>query len=183
MAEVKQEVIGSGDDAIYKTIKAMKRLAAADAFSKEIQAIADKASTKCKNNANCLALAAFNEVKKIITYKYDHINVTKYFKADDPSRIEFLTRPKYFAGGGIEYGDCDDMACLLASVCLNLGLRVNFVIIAHKGSSKEFSHVFNEILMKNKSGKAYWVPADLVKGDFGWAKMPVNRIEQFEVKL
>ena len=167
------EHIGFGDDAIFKTLYEMKRLARRDAKSPIVMKYAGEIKAKCKDDEACLLKKIFNTVYKNVQYQFDDEIVTdilpEWKHADN---TEYLAAPKYL----FEYGkgDCDDMATAVAAVAIALGIPVNFKIIAWK--SYEFTHVYNELLVKKADdGKSYWIATDAVIGTFGEEKAPVKR--------
>lgn len=183
MGTLRKINIGGGDQAIFKVVETMLRLARVDSSSPEIKKIAAKVKAKCKDN-NCLAYEGFYAIAKLIDYRYDHENIKNFpIKTSDPNNVEFIIRPKFYAAGLYKHGDCDDMSTFLGSLFLALGLRTNFVIVAH--NSDAYSHVYVEALCTMDSGETGWVPFDLVKEDRGqkvpgWAISSI-RLKAFEL--
>ena len=182
--------IGTGDEAIKKTLVEMKRLALRDSTSPEITKIARTIRARCKNESEpteCEMLAAFNWVVDNIKYEFDDILLNKMKSKFDRSnqnliekgakQIEFLTAPKYLVAK-TRIGDCDDMACLYASICVALGIPVQFKVIAWRMNA--YTHVYTEVGI-TKDGKGYWIPADPVLGTFGKEKEKLIRWEVFRV--
>ncbi len=69
-------------------------------------------------------------------------------------------------------GDCDDIACLLASLCMALGNECRFVVAGFE--SKVPEHVFCQVAVRgaagnggNASGGKLWVTLDPVAETFG----------------
>lgn len=83
---------------------------------------------------------------------------------NDPLHVELVKDPQRlieeYVSTGQAVGDCDDMACLIATMCLQLGRVAEFVIVGF-GEQGHYSHVFTRVL-EPKSGK--WIVCDPVAG-------------------
>lgn len=97
-------------------------------------------------------VAVRNFVAERVSYKNDplHVELVK-----DPQRLieEIIQR-------GMAVGDCDDMACLIGTMCTQLG-RVCEYVVAGFGAKGQFSHVFVRV-KEPKSGQ--WICCDPVAG-------------------
>jgi hypothetical protein len=83
---------------------------------------------------------------------------------NDPLHVELLKDPTRLAEEiiqkGYARGDCDDIACLTATMALQVG-RVSQFVVAGFGEPMNFSHVFCRV-KEPKSGK--WLVCDPVAG-------------------
>lgn len=175
---VDKEYKYNGDEAIYFTLKEMKRLARRDANSAVVQRIAKSIKEKCKGKDDlCRAKAVFDYIYKNVKYKFDHELVVDYVETDNPEMVEFVSAPKYLLSEIFE-GDCDDMSTSLASIYIALGMPVNFKIIAWKNNS--FTHVYTEVMVKMEDGY-WWIPSDPVIKQFAFEKAPVKKAYVYRV--
>jgi hypothetical protein len=166
---------------IDATIKKMIELARRDSKSPAIRKIASKIFTECNNNELCMAEAAYDYVYEKIGYQFDD-KVAKNYLSGDTSNVEFVASPKYLADPNVKdvkkIGDCDDMATLLCSIYLALGMRTRLRVIAWK--SDEFTHVYSEAGVYIDD-EGWWVPSDPVIKQFGVEKAPVKNAKSYEV--
>jgi len=175
---VDKEYKYNGDEAIYFTLKEMKRLARRDANSNVVQRIAKAIKDKCKGKDDlCRANAVYDYIFKNVSYKFDHELVVDYVDAKNPEAVEFFSAPKYLLSEIFE-GDCDDMSTALASLYIALGMPVNFKVIAWKSDS--FTHVYTEVMVKMEDGY-WWIPSDPVIKQFAFEKAPVKRAYVYRV--
>jgi transglutaminase-like putative cysteine protease len=82
---------------------------------------------------------------------------------NDPLHVEWVKDPQRLIEErmhGEAVGDCDDIATLIATMCLQLGRICEFVV-AGFGEPGHFSHVFVRVL-EPKSGQ--WIVCDPVAG-------------------
>jgi len=98
-------------------------------------------------------LAIYGWVRQNIKYRKDIHNV-EYVRA--PMRMIESAQ-----------GDCDDMACLLAALCMALGHECRFVVVGFEGG--EMSHVFCQVAVRGvvadgggSRGAKDWVTLDPV---------------------
>lgn len=93
------------------------------------------------------------QVKKIFSFIRKKVKYVKdYFGIEEiqyPSRLLSNILKKGYA-----YGDCDDMAILVASMLYSIGLKTRFCVIATK--PKVYNHIRTEVLINNK-----WIPLEL----------------------
>lgn len=83
---------------------------------------------------------------------------------NDPLHVELVKDPQRLVEEVMAWGkasaDCDEIACLIGTMCLQLGRIVEFVIVGF-GAPGSYSHVFCRVL-EPKSGK--WIVCDPVAG-------------------
>jgi len=88
----------------------------------------------------------------------------KVFYVNDPLHVEYLKDPQRLLEEiqikSYTRGDCDDIACLIATMCLTIGRKADFVVVGF--SPDTFSHVFCRV-WEPKSGKP--IVCDPVAGD------------------
>jgi len=162
--------IGTGEEAIARTIDHMRRLARRDARTPDVRVVAERIqkqarqwSEDAKRYELELVRGAFDWVVDNITYQYDHEHVTEHADPVDPENTEFLIAPRHLTT--INKGDCDDMSMMLASLLLALGFRkVAYKTIAHR--SREYSHDYVEVALPESD---ITIPLDPVLGKDGFA--------------
>jgi hypothetical protein len=185
----KKQDIGTGDTAVFTTIKNMIRLARRDSQNKVIINIAakiknsvDRKTAKGTNLELVYAKACFDYVLNNIKYVFDHENVGKWVNigSQDPKSIEFLIAPLY-SFTTTKTGDCDCLSTALAALFLTDVFKIpcRFRIIAWKDN--DFSHVYCEAGIRRTFKRAAWIPADVVIKEYGKEKAPVLRVESFRV--
>lgn len=87
--------------------------------------------------------------------------------AKDIHNVEYVKAPARLLES--RTGDCDDIACLLASLCMAMGNECRFVVVGFEGG--EPSHVFCQCAVRgsapggNMSGGKQWVTLDPVADD------------------
>lgn len=83
---------------------------------------------------------------------------------NDPAHVELVKDPERLVEEYEEYqdavGDCDDMACLIGTMCLQLGREVQFVAAGFREPGL-YTHVFCRV-KDPKSGQ--WINCDPVAG-------------------
>lgn len=91
----------------------------------------------------------------------------------DTKNVETLAAPwRTIEAGG---GDCDDLSTLLASMLLSIGHDPRFkTIAANPAFPKEFSHVFDQVLI---SGTWFSMDPSVENAPFGW-ESPVKFMEK-----
>jgi hypothetical protein len=78
--------------------------------------------------------------------------VARHFKfVRDPNKLEMLRRPEYMLQRiqtrGVVFGDCDDMAQLVATLGKAIGFPAEFHAIAFMPSGKPYTHVYAVLRM------------------------------------
>lgn len=67
----------------------------------------------------------------------------------DPDGVEYVRDPLVMLGEykatGRTHGDCDDVACLAATIALALGLHVRLVVLKFAGPASPYLHVYAEV--------------------------------------
>jgi transglutaminase-like putative cysteine protease len=83
----------------------------------------------------------------------------------DIHNVEYLRAPQRLIESG--QGDCDDMACLLASLCMALGHECRFVVVGFEPNVP--SHVICQVAIRGRAqqggggaGEKLWVTLDPV---------------------
>jgi hypothetical protein len=83
---------------------------------------------------------------------------------NDPLHVELVKDPQRlieeWQHSGTALADCDEIACLIATMCMQVG-RVCEFVVAGFGEAGHYSHVFVRVL-EPKSGK--WIVCDPVAG-------------------
>lgn len=121
---IRQFEIGSGDEAIDRTIVHMQRLARDGARMSAIQALA----RSLKRGSDFASIrSAFDYVVRRMPYVHD------------PDGIELVAAPRHTLLGSRPYGDCDCMVTGLAALLLAMNYRAWFRVLAH--TSNAYSHV------------------------------------------
>lgn len=91
-----------------------------------------------------------------VTQKVRYIN--------DPMHLEMVKTPERLVteirGKGFARGDCDDIACLIATMCLLAGRNAQFVVVGF-GEKGQYSHVFARV-QEPRTKK--WIVCDPVAG-------------------
>jgi len=84
--------------------------------------------------------------------------------ANDPMHVEMVKDPQRLceeiAARGQAVGDCDDIATLIGTMCLQLGREAEYVVVGFGGAGS-YSHVFARV-KEPRSGE--WIVCDPVAG-------------------
>jgi len=114
------------------------------------------------------------EISAICNWVAEHIHYT-----NDPLHVELLKDPQRLVEEiqtrGYARGDCDDLACLIATMALQVGRNAQLVVVGF-GRKGDYSHVFARV-QEPKSKK--WIVCDPVAGS-DVAGM-LSRVTTFEV--
>jgi len=98
---------------------------------------------------------------------------------NDPMHVEMVKTPERLVEEirqrGHARGDCDDIACLIGTMCLQCGRDAQFVV-AGFGQPGHFSHVFCRV-KEPKSGA--WIVCDPVAGFDG--RTMLNRVKTYQI--
>jgi len=101
------------------------------------------------------------------------------FFLGDPSHVELVRTPQRiveeYTANGVARADCDDIACTIGTMCLQLGRLAEF-IVAGFGERGHYSHVFVRV-QEPKSKK--WIVCDPVAGTE--EREMLGRITTYEV--
>ena len=99
------------------------------------------------------------EISAICNWVSQHVIYT-----NDPMHVELLKDPQRLVEEietrGYARGDCDDMACLIATMALQVGRHAQLVVAGFKQPG-EYSHVFARV-QEPRTGK--WIVCDPVAG-------------------
>ena len=67
----------------------------------------------------------------------------------DPEGVEYVRDPLVMLAEiratGQTHGDCDDVACLAATVALALALHTRYVVLKFQGPASPYRHVYTEV--------------------------------------
>jgi transglutaminase-like putative cysteine protease len=166
----KEEYIGTGDAAIYRTVDKMKSIIVESSKNPYVREWAKNIMGRIEvNNKKAEASAIFNFVR-------DNVRYTK-----DPLGFEYLQTPTYLledirlyqAGQGDRpVGDCDDMTLLSLSLLKSIGFQVAIKVVSFS-ESKKFAHVYGLVQIGYD-----WVPFDCVRPDqdMGWESKGHTRV-------
>lgn len=145
-AEPFVEPLPGGDDAVIRTLEAMRELVAHELPNPLVQSLAAQVGRPGRTYANAIAL--FKLMRERVRFNRD------------PARLEWLQRPSRLAAEimvrGQAVGDCDDRAMLAASLALALGMRPAFVVIGTRADGP-YEHVYYALWMGEV---ARWQPFD-----------------------
>lgn len=85
--------------------------------------------------------------------------------AKDPHEVEYVQAPIRCLESG--QGDCDDIACLLAALCMAMGHECRFMVVGFE--DQQPSHVFCQVAVRGSAsadgggrGEKLWVTVDPV---------------------
>ena len=165
-----EEYIGTGDQAIYRTVDKMKQIITDSSKNTYVRVWAKKIVSRVQvNQKKAEASAIFDFVR-------DHIRYTK-----DPLGFEYIQTPPvlledirlYTEGRGDRpVGDCDDMTVLSLSLLKAIGFNVAIKVVSFT-PSKKFGHVYGLVQVGYD-----WVPFDCVRPDqdMGWESKGHTRV-------
>jgi len=165
-----EENIGTGDDAIYRTVNKMKSIIRDSSKNPYIREWAKNIISRVEvNNKQGEASAIFNFVR-------DNVRYTK-----DPFGFEYVHTPpvllediRLFQEGRGErpIGDCDDMTVLSLSLLKSIGFNVAIKVVSFQPNGK-FGHVYGLVRIGSE-----WVPFDCVRPDqeMGWESEGHTRV-------
>jgi transglutaminase-like putative cysteine protease len=157
-----EENIGTGDEAIYRTVDKMKQIINDSSKNTYVREWAKNVVSRVEvNDKQGEATAIFNFVR-------DNVRYTK-----DPFGFEYLQTPpvmlediRLFQSGQGDrpVGDCDDMTLLSLSLLKSIGFPVAIKVVSFKPSGK-FGHVYGLAQVGSQ-----WIPFDCVRPDqdMGW---------------
>lgn len=121
------------DAQVALTVTAMIQQAVSGAWDPALRSLAERMTVGQRTRSG-IAHRASELIRQKVTFRFD------------PKDIELLRTPSALARDLLASrdvaGDCDDMACLLASLLFSLGIPVAFVTIATSPHRPEFRHVF-----------------------------------------
>jgi len=132
-----------------------------------VRELAEKIIGKIYSKDYCSEILAINYwTTKNVYYTNDPLHV-EYLK--DPARIA-----EEYMKNGFSRGDCDDMACFIATLGLILGRNSELVVVGFQSNS--LSHVFCRI-KEPKTQK--WIVCDPVAGDTVTSML--KKIKNYEI--
>jgi transglutaminase-like putative cysteine protease len=129
-------------------------IAKANEAKKTLRPLAEKICAKIESGSyNDEISAVYGWVRQNIKYR------------KDPHNVEYVRAPLRMVESG--QGDCDDMACLLAALCMALGHECRFLVVGFEDMSP--SHVFCQVAVRGvvmdgggSKGAKDWVSLDPV---------------------
>jgi hypothetical protein len=167
---MKEEYIGTGDQAIYNTVKKMKDIITVSSKNPYIREWAKKIVANVEvNNKKGEAAVIFSFVR-------DNVRYTK-----DPMGFEYIQTPPVLLEDIGQYikgrserpaGDCDDMCVLSLSLLKSIGFPVAIKVVSFQ-DHKRFGHVYGLVQIGHD-----WVPIDCVRPDreLGWESQGHTRV-------
>lgn len=166
---VEKRFLGTGDQAIFNTLKVMREIVLKSAQNYYIRRWAETIVKSSRSN--------IDRVHAVFDFIAQH---TRYLR--DPHGFEFIKTPpvslQLIEVGEIAQLDCDDFTVLSLSLLKSIGFNVTIKAIAIR-EDKKFSHVYG--LVEFERGK--WIPIDLTKPEtgFGWEWPTPTRITELKV--
>lgn len=167
---VKEEYIGTGDQAIYNTVAKMKSIIHQSSRNPYIREWAGNIISRVEvNNKAQEAEAVYNFVR-------DNLRYTK-----DPLGYEYIQTPivllesigQYRSGQGERpVGDCDDCTVLSLSLLKSIGFNTAIKVVSFR-ENKKYGHVYGMVQIGHD-----WVPIDCVRPDatMGWESQGHTRV-------
>jgi hypothetical protein len=160
-----EEYIGTGDDAIYRTVDKMKNIISQSSKNPYVREWASNIVGRVEvNDKQGEARAIFNFVR-------DRVRYTK-----DPLGFEYIQTPvvllESISQGDRPMGDCDDMTVLSLSLLKSIGFNVAIKVVSFR-ENKKFGHVYGLVQIGHE-----WVPFDCVRPDqeMGWESKGHTRV-------
>lgn len=98
---------------------------------------------------------------------------------NDPMHLELVKTPERLVTEirqrGFARGDCDDIACLIATMCLQVGRNAQFVVVGF-GDKGSYSHVFARV-QEPRTKK--WIVCDPVAGSD--VRSMLNKVKTYQI--
>jgi hypothetical protein len=148
-----------GERGNLATVEFMKKIARERAGHPSVRQmginILNEARTKSHNHAD--------EAKAVGRWVQQNILYMK-----DPDGIETLTDPVLLiekAVKGEARGDCDDMALLIATLLISIGIRPYFKIVRWKKTSGNYNHIYVRVKEGNYKEAPKWIALDAIVKD------------------
>lgn len=133
---VNKQKFSNGKKGNYQTVNVMKKVASEYAGHPLVRQFA----VNILNHYNTKSHNHLDEAYAIGDYIKKHVAYVK-----DPQGIEYLTEPTLLIKqiqDGEARGDCDDMACLIATLLLSIGIQPYYCIVRYKGKTGGFNHIY-----------------------------------------
>lgn len=147
LSKRKQKPLDNGAKGNLKTVDYMVKMARNNCADPEVRQLAENIlgyyNTKDMYYLD-EAIAIGDYVKKFVRY------------VRDPNGVEMLTDPKTMIDKlkrNEAKGDCDDMALLVATLLLAVGIQPYFVIVKYNKNSNGFNHIYVVVCEKNHGSK------------------------------
>jgi len=151
--QMRRFTIGHGDQAIFKTIKHMQRLA----FGPE--GVGHPQVRIAAIEAVRGAIKSVDEIDHVLTWVKRNIE----FRGEHAETLQSPVVTLQLAAG-----DCDDHSSLIAAMLESLGYRTQFKTVATRPDDPQFSHVY--VIVKDKRNPGQWIAIDSTVGQSfaGW---------------
>lgn len=168
----KPKITSIKNPSLYDTVQAMR--VQANKAKKELRPLAASIVSELEpGDYNSEILAIYAWVRQNIRYVKDIVNV------------EYVQAPKRLIESG--QGDCDDIACILASLCMAIGHEVRFLVVGW--APNQPSHVFCQVAVRGRAsadgggaGEKLWVTLDPVADEnTGEMQRRVQHVQMFGV--
>ena len=118
--------------------------------------------------------AYLDEILAICYWVWQHV-----VYVNDPLHVELLKDPerliREIQERGYARGDCDDIACLIGAMALQVGRQAQFVVVGFGGPG-EYSHVFTRV---QEPRTKQWIVCDPVAGSDPRRMLDRVRAKQF----
>lgn len=148
---------GSDSERIEKTLAVMRELVKRDSADQLLRRFAVSVVGECRgHDFHCEIDRCFQFVRDAITYR------------KDPAAVEYIQDAREMLCTRV--GDCDEKACLLASLLGALGHKSRFVVSGPSAGS--YSHVYVEVLTRRG-----WLALDPTneRAQTGWEQRAIAR--------
>lgn len=140
---VNSQNFSGGKKGNYQTVNAMKTVARKYSGHPLIR----KLAVNILNHYDVKSHNHVDEAKAIGEYIQKNVRYVK-----DPNGIEYLTEPSLMIKEmqkGESRGDCDDMACLIATLLLSVGIQPYYAIVRYKGKTGGYNHIYVTVYETN----------------------------------
>jgi hypothetical protein len=144
---VDKQKFKGGKKGNYQTVNTMKRVARQYSGHPLVRQLA----VNILNHYDTKSHNHIDEARAIGEYIKTHVRYVK-----DPHAIEYLTEPTLMIKKMIKgeaRGDCDDMACLIATLLLSIGIQPYYVIVRYKNRRGGYNHIYVAVYENNYRDK------------------------------
>lgn len=166
----KEEYIGTGDTAIFRTVDRMKSIILESSRNPYVREWAKNIV------ANITVNDKKNEARAVYDFVRDNVRYTR-----DPLGFEYIQTPPVLLEdirlyqkrkGNRPVGDCDDMTVLSLSLLKSIGFPVAIKVVSFSDDRK-FSHVYGLVKVGHE-----WIPVDCVRPEkgMGWESHGHTRV-------
>jgi hypothetical protein len=144
---MKKKPLARGARGNYKTVDYMKTIARKVNGHPEVRQLAEN----ILNYYSTPDMYYFDEALAIGEYVQKFVRYVR-----DPQGIEMLTDPVTMIDKlkrNEAFGDCDDMALLIATLLLSIGHQPYFAIVKYNKNNKSYQHIYVVVYTKNYGEK------------------------------